>query len=104
MRNHQDGFGDVANLGCCEARLVFVDQRDDIPTRHVAVIDDGEAGPIEVVADVCDLSGRHGRSDRPNVEDIVKPDIVDITRQARDLLVTFFPENVASDGTALRHT
>lgn len=99
MSQQQDRFGNVADACRGQRRLILVDQRDDVSSRNVAVVNDREAGPVELIADIGDLAGRHGRSDRPNVEDIVKPDVVDIARQSSDFLLPFFAENISSDGT-----
>lgn len=102
MSQQQDGFGNMADVCRRQRRLILVDQRDDVSSRNVAVVNDREPGTVEFIADIGDLAGRHGRSDRPNVEDIVKADVVDIARQSSDLLLPFFAENISSNG-ARRH-
>ena len=86
-----------------QARLVLVDQRDDVLSGHVAVVDDREAVAIEVVADVRDRAGWHGRSDRANVEDVVEADVVDVEGSTSDLLMALLAEDVFSNSPTLCH-
>ena len=48
VSEQQNGLRDVTDLARGKARLVVVDQRDDVPAGDVAVIDDREAGRVEV--------------------------------------------------------
>ena len=50
-----------------QARLVIVDERDDVSARNVAVIDDGESAAVEIEFDADHLSRRDARADRPSV-------------------------------------
>ncbi len=61
------------------------------------MVGDGEASGVEVEADVRDLAGGNGRADRARVEQIRKPDVVDVARRPRDLLDAILAENVAAD-------
>jgi hypothetical protein len=49
VRKDDDGFCDVANRALGQARLVVVDQRDDVSAGNVVSVDDREAGRVEVV-------------------------------------------------------
>jgi hypothetical protein len=42
VRDQQDGFGDVPHVALGEARLVVVDQRDDVAAGNVAMVGDDE--------------------------------------------------------------
>jgi len=42
-----------------EGRLILVDQRNDVTSWNIAVVDDGEPGPVEVLPNVRNLAGRH---------------------------------------------
>ena len=103
MREQQDRLRDVADRALREARLIVLDQRDDVAARNVAVVDDGEAGGVEVEADVRDLAGRDGRSDRARVQEIRETEVVDVPRRAGDLLDAFLAKDVSSDSTTLCH-
>ena len=66
------------------------------------MVDNRETSLVEVVADVRDLAGRNGGSNRPDIQDIVKPDVVDIPGQAGDFLVAFLAQDIPTDCTT-RH-
>ena len=51
MREQQNRLGDVIDLVLGQTRLVVVDQRDDVAAGDVAIVDDGEAGGVEVEPD-----------------------------------------------------
>ncbi len=51
VREQQDRLGDVPDRPLGQTRLIVFDQRDDIPAGNVAMIDDGEAGGVEVAPD-----------------------------------------------------
>ena len=70
VREQQDRLGEVPDVALGEARLVVVDQRDDVASRNVAEVDDGETGRVEVAADGGDVAGRNGRADRPRVQQV----------------------------------
>ena len=51
VREQQNRLGEVIDLVLGQARLIVVDERDDVASGDVAVVDDGEAGGVEVEAD-----------------------------------------------------
>ena len=51
VREQQNRLGEVIDLVLGQARLVVVDERDDVAAGDVAEVDDGEAGGVEVEAD-----------------------------------------------------
>ena len=50
VREQQDRLGDVPDLAFGQARLVVLDERDDVAAGHVAVVGDGETVRVEVEA------------------------------------------------------
>ena len=56
MHENQNRLGHMPNRPLGEARLVVVDERDDVAAGDVAVVDDGEAGAIEVETRCCAIS------------------------------------------------
>jgi hypothetical protein len=40
----QDGLGHMPNVALDEEGLILLDEVDDVSARHVAMVDDGEAG------------------------------------------------------------
>ena len=86
-----------------QARLVIVDQRDDVSARNVAVIDDGESAAIEIKLDADQLSRRDARADGPSVQKTWKDEVVYITCCAGCLCNTLFAQDVSPDGPDATH-
>ena len=97
VRQQQDRLRHVADRPLGQARLIVLDQRDDVAAGNVAVVDDGEAGGVEIEADVRNLSGRDGRSDGARVQEVGEREVVDVPRGAGDLLDAFLAKDVAAD-------
>ena len=70
VSQQQDRLGDMADRARRQTGLIVVDQRDDVPARDVAVIDDGEAAGVEIEADRGNLAGRNRRPDGARVQQI----------------------------------
>src|SRR5919108_5706778 len=104
VRQQQDRFGHVPHVRCREGGLILVNQGDDVLSMDIAMTDDGKARLVEVVVDAGNLTSRNGRSNRPDVEDVVKPNVVDITCQTGDFFVSFLAKNIPTDGTAPEKT
>src|SRR5260221_14641043 len=98
MREDQHRLGDVANGPLGQARLIVVDERDDVTTGDIAIADDREAAGVEIERDSGDLPGRNRRTNSTRVQEIRKRQVVDVPRRARNLFAAFLAENVASDG------
>ena len=62
VRQQHDRLGDVTDDALRQARLIVVDQRDDVPARNVAMVDDRESGGVEVQADVDECRRRESSS------------------------------------------
>jgi hypothetical protein len=58
VSQHHNRFGDVPHARRREERLILVDQRDDVASWNVAVVNDREPGPVEVVTNLRNLAGR----------------------------------------------
>ena len=102
VREQQDRLGDVADLALDEARLVVLDQRDDVAAGNVAEVDDREAVRIEWKGDVGNRAGRDRRANRAPVEQVRKRQVVDVSRGTGDLVSALLARDVASDG--LKHS
>jgi hypothetical protein len=100
VHQDQDGLGDVTDRAPREARLVVVDERDDVASGDVVEIDNRKAVRVEREGDVGDRSCRDRRPDRARVEQVRKRQVVDISRRARYLVPAFLAGDVASDGLA----
>src|SRR3954465_4950177 len=100
MRQQQDRFGKMPDALASEARLIVLDQGDDIAARHVAVIRNREAAGVEVEVDARNLSTRNRGANGAGVKQSGKREVVDIARRAGDLLDAFFAQDVATDGPA----
>ena len=72
MREEDHGLRNMTDHSFGQTRLVFIDQRDEIPARYVAIVDDGESTAIELTANVGDLSGGNRRTNRAPVEKVGK--------------------------------
>ena len=58
VREEQYRLGDVVDLVLGQARLIVVDQRDDVLAGDVAVVGDGESGLIEIETDGVERPAR----------------------------------------------
>ena len=95
MREQHDRLGDVTDLAFDQARLIVVDQRDDVAAGNVPVVDDGETRGGEVRADVDERAGRNRGSNRPAMQHAGKLQVVDVVRSAGDLLDALLAKDVA---------
>src|SRR3954462_9067797 len=70
----------MAHFALDEEWLIVFDERDDVAggRGNIAVVDDREAGCVEVVADARDASARNGRTDGSAVEHSGKAEIVSV--------------------------
>src|SRR4029450_4765909 len=100
----QDGLGGMPNPVSCQARLVIVDERDDVSARNVAVIDDSESAAIEIEFDAHHLSRRDARADSPSVQKTWKDEVVYITCCAGCLCNPLFAQDVSPDGLDATHS
>src|SRR4029453_352300 len=100
----EGGPGGMPNHVSCQARLVIVDERDDVSARNVAVIDDGESAAIEIEFDADHLSRRDARADGPSVQKTWKDEVVYITCCAGCLCNTLFAQDVSPDGPDATHS
>ena len=101
MRQQQNRLGDVIDLVLGQARLIVVDERDDVAAGDVAIIDDGETGRGR-------SRGEWGRA-RPRgivermvraVEHARERQVVDVFRGAGDFGVGVLPPNVLANGAS----
>ena len=82
----QDRLLGVAHLAFDEVGLVVLDERDDVAAGDVAVIDEGEAGAVEVEVDGRQLAGRDRGADRSPVQHSREAEVVDVARRAAGLV------------------
>ena len=94
MGEQQNGLGDVIDLVLSQARLVVVDERNDVASWDVAIIDNGKGRGIEVEANTVQPPPRNRGPDGPAVEHSWEGKVVDIFRGAGDFGVRVLPPNV----------
>src|SRR5438132_14051102 len=87
----------MTQLACDETRLIVDDHRDDVPDGNVAMITDGEAGGVEVVADGLDPPAGDGRANRATVQHSGKNKIVRVLHAAGGLSDSVFARDVRAD-------
>lgn len=97
VRQQDDGLGDMADEFLGKTRLVVIYQRNDVSPGNVVMVDDGEAGGVEVVADTGNFPCRYGRANRAGEEQVRKREVVEVLRTPGDLLDALFSEDVRSD-------
>ena len=85
VSQQQNRFREMANRPLGEARLVVLDQRDDVAAGDISEVHDREASGVEIETDRCDLAGRDGRPDGARVQEVGEREIVDVVRGAGDL-------------------
>ena len=100
---NQDRLRRVPDLPLDEAGLIVVDERDDVATGDVAMVDDGETGAAQIQMSVRDLAGGNRGPERAGVQEAGKGEIVDVLRLAGDLRHAFLAEHIAAHGAPLRH-
>jgi len=98
VRQDQDGLGDVTDRALGQARLVVVDQRDDVASGDVVEVDDREPVRVERKGDVGNRARRDRRANRARVEQAGKRQVVDVSRGTRNLVSAFLAGDVAPDG------
>ena len=98
VRKEQNRLGEVIDLVLGQARLILVDQRDDVLAGDVAVVDDGESGLVEIETNGVERSARDRGANRPAVKHARKRQIVDIPGGAGDLGVCVLAADIAADG------
>ena len=103
MRQEQDRLRHMTNDALGETGLVLVDQRHDVASRNVVMIDDGETGAIEIAANADDFAGRNGRSNGASEEQTRKREIVEVLRAPGHFRNALFPEDVCPDRTPPGH-
>jgi hypothetical protein len=95
MREQQNRFRVVIDLVLGETRLVVVDQRDDVPAGHVAKIDNGEAGRVEIEANGVDAAARKRRTNSAAIEHPGEGQVIDVPGRASHLGVGVLPADIA---------
>ncbi len=100
VRQNQNRLSDVTDRPLGQARLVLLDERDDVASGNVACVDDGEAGGVEVEGDVGDVARGNRRANRPRVQQIGEREVVDIAGRAGHLVAAVLTKHVPSDGLA----
>jgi hypothetical protein len=96
----------MADRSLGQAGLIVVDQRYDVPSRDIAVVDDREAGAAQVEMNVRDFAGGNRGSEGAGVKKAregEKREIVDVLRLAGDLRHAFFAKHIAADCAPSRH-
>jgi hypothetical protein len=87
----------MPNVSLHEERLILLDEVDDVSARNVAVVDDGEAGEIEVEFDRPHASSRNRGSNCSAVEHSGENQIVRIERAAGGFPDSVLSSNVVAD-------
>jgi hypothetical protein len=99
VREQQDRLGDVSDLALDQARLVVVDQRDDVPAGDVAPVADDEPGRIEIQSNRPNAPTRDRRPDRSPPEHARKRQVVDVARRPCCLADPVLPFDALTDGS-----
>src|SRR5689334_17346402 len=88
-----------------EARLVVLDQRDNVLAGNVAEVDDREAVGVEIPPDRTHAAARDGRPNRAAIQHAREHEVVGIDRPARCLADTVLPRDAPSNRalTEARH-
>jgi hypothetical protein len=85
----EDRLLGVPDLALHEVRLVVLDERDDVASRDVRVVDDREARAVEVEVDGLQLAAGHRRADGPPVEHAREAEVIDVARRSEGLCQSF---------------
>ena len=94
----QDRLLGVAHLALDQVGLVVLDERDDVAARDVAVIDQREAGAVEIEVQGRDLAGRDRGADRAPVQHPREAEVVDVARRPAGLGQALLPRDAPAHG------
>ena len=97
MREQQNRLGDVIDLVLSQARLVVVDERNDVASGDVAIIDNGKGRGDRSRGEYVQPAPRDRGPDGPAVQHSWEGKVVDVFRGAGDFGVRVLPPDVLPD-------